>query len=253
MSLPKHKDFPFILLHSVDSTNNYAMGLVHAAMSQHGTAVFSREQTSGRRQRNREWISEPDSNIILSIILDLAGLLSSSQMFLLSKTVALASADFFNKYAAEGAAIKWPNDIYWNDRKAGGILIENVFHGTEWKHAVIGIGININQTSFGELEKKAVSLKQITGKTHDPAELARELHFMIMEYFEQLLKTPFTTISRYKNLLYKREETIKLKKGNLVFEGIVKDVTDFGDLVIAHPLEERFGVGEVEWLVIADA
>src|SRR5687767_4015729 len=105
------------------------MGLVHAAMSQHGTAVFSREQTSGRGQRSREWISEPDSNIILSIVLDLAGLLSSSQMFLLSKTVAVAAVDFFNKYAADGAAIKWPNDIYWNDRKAGGILIENVFHG----------------------------------------------------------------------------------------------------------------------------
>ena len=250
MSLPKHKDYPFIQLHSVDSTNNYAMGLVHAAMSQHGTAVFAREHTSGRGQRNREWKSEAGSNIILSIILDLAGLLSSSQMFLLSKMTAVAAADFFNKYAAEGATIKWPNDIYWNDRKAGGILIENVFHGKEWKQAVIGIGININQTGFGELDKKAVSLKQITGKNHNPAELAKELHFLVMEYFELLLKNPSNLISRYKNLLYKREEIIKLKKGNLVFEGVVKDVTDFGDLVIAHPLEERFGVGEVEWVIV---
>jgi len=249
LSLPKHKDFPFILLHSVDSTNNYAMGMVHAGMSQHGTAVFAREQTSGRGQRSREWKSEPDSNIILSIIMDLPGRLTSSQMFLLSKMAAVASADFFNNYTLGGSAIKWPNDIYWNDRKAGGILIENVFQGKEWKQAVIGIGININQTHFGDLEKKAVSLKQITGKNHNPEVLAKELHSIIMNDFDELLESPGNFINRYKNLLYKKDQTIKLKKGNLVFEGILKDVTDFGDLVVAHPLEERFGVGEVEWVV----
>jgi BirA family transcriptional regulator, biotin operon repressor / biotin---[acetyl-CoA-carboxylase] ligase len=249
LSLTNHKDFPFIILHSVDSTNNYAMGLVHAGMAQHGTAVYAREQTNGRGQRNRQWISEENSNIILTVILEINTRLSSSQMFLLSKAVAVATARFFNTYCAGGTTIKWPNDIYWNDRKAGGILIENVFHGKEWKHAVVGMGININQTKFGGLYSRAVSLKQITGKDHEPEQLAQELRKIVLEFYNELLREPSGIINQYKELLFKRDETIRLKKGMQVFEGVVRDVTDFGELVIAHPLEEKFAVGEVEWII----
>ena len=249
MSLPTHRDLPFISLHSVDSTNNYAMGLVHAGLSQHGTAVFAREQTSGRGQRNREWKSEPGSNIIISIILDLKGLLSSSQIFLLSKTVAVATAGFLNDFVFDSTSIKWPNDIYWNDRKAGGILIENVFQASEWKNAVVGVGLNINQTQFGELEKRAVSLRQITGKEYDPLVLAKELHARIMNEFNHLLKDPGRVLDSYSRQLYKKNETVRLKKGTLVFDGIIRDVTNFGELIVAHPLEEKFAVGEVEWVL----
>lgn len=244
-------DFPFILLHSVDSTNNYAMGLVHAGMAQQGMAVFAREQTQGRGQRNRSWISASNSNIILSVILEINSSLPSSRLFLLSKSVAVATADFFNKYAVNGVSIKWPNDIYWNDRKAGGILIENVFHGSEWNYSIVGVGLNINQVEFQGLESRAVSLKQITGKDHDTVELARELHQAIMEKFFELKLSAASITKEYTELLYKREQAVRLKKDNQLFEGVIKDVTDFGELVVAHPLEERFGVGEVEWVVEA--
>ena len=88
----------------------------------------------------------------------------------------LGCLDFFSKYIKENVKIKWPNDIFINDRKAGGILIENVIKGNLWQWAVIGIGLNINQENFEKENLKAISLKQITGKNYDVIELAKELH-----------------------------------------------------------------------------
>lgn len=246
--MPKHKDFPFILLHSVDSTNNYAMGLVHAGMAQHGTVVFSHEQTKGRGQRNRKWVSEPRNNIALSVIIEPRGL-SSSQLFLLSKTIATGTMNFFNNYAKSGTTIKWPNDIYWRDRKAAGILIENVWQGSEWKFAVVGIGINVNQTDFGELGTKAVSLKQITGKEMVPVELARELCTELQNSLELFIEHPAMLVNDYKKNLYKMGETVRLKKEDRIFDALIKDVNLEGQLVVESAIEEKFDVGEIEWVI----
>ncbi len=247
MSLPNQKDFSFILLHKVDSTNNYAMGLVHAAMAQHGTAVFAREQTRGRGQWNREWISESMNNIALSIILHVEDRISPSRMFLLSKAIALALSDFFKSLGFD-PAIKWPNDIYLNDRKAAGVLIENVLKGSSWKYAIVGVGINVNQVNFGELAKKAVSLKQLSGKTYDPEQLARNLHLKLLEYFDLALLNPEKIHTDYDELLYRKNNKVKLKKDARIFEALVKGVNEFGELVVDHGMEEKFSVGEVEWM-----
>ena len=149
---------PFIELPTVESTNNYAMGLVRAAMAQHGTAVFSHEQTKGKGQRNKNWLSSKNQNIAISVIVK-PGKLSSSELFVLSMMTAVGVHEFLCRYAGDEVKIKWPNDIYWRDRKAAGILIENIWQAGHWEFAVIGIGINVNQSDFGKLGKKAVSLK----------------------------------------------------------------------------------------------
>ena len=165
---------PFIELATVDSTNNYAMGLAHAGMAQHGTAVFAHEQVKGKGQRNKTWVSGKGQNISLSIILN-PELLSISPLFLLSMATAIAVKHLLDHFTNDEMRIKWPNDLYWRDRKAAGILIENLWQGGRWKNAIVGIGININQDDFGELQSRAVSLKQITGKDHDPLSLAKLL------------------------------------------------------------------------------
>jgi BirA family biotin operon repressor/biotin-[acetyl-CoA-carboxylase] ligase len=232
----------------VDSTNNYAMGLLHAGMAQHGTAVFAHDQTRGRGQRSKQWLSEGKKNIALSVIMDVHGL-STSQIFLLSKAIATGALHFFNSYATTQTTIKWPNDIYWRDRKAGGILIENVVQGGEWKYAVAGVGLNINQTNFGPLGHKAVSLKQITGKDSDPAQLAKELCRYLDKAYHQLFMQPHEISADYHSNLYKLNEKVRLKKESRVFEAVIKDVTDQGQLIVEHAAEERFEVGEVEWLI----
>ena len=147
MSSPNVIGEPFIELLTVESTNNYAMGLARAGMAQHGMVVFTHEQTKGKGQRAKEWLSQTGQNIAMSIIIE-PSKLKVSGIFLLSMMTAVALQEFFGNFVADETKIKWPNDIFWRDRKAAGILIENLWQGSEWKFTVIGIGINVNQTDF---------------------------------------------------------------------------------------------------------
>lgn len=239
---------PFIELQQVESTNNYATGLVHAGLTQSGTAVFTHDQTAGKGQRHKTWASEAGKNIALSLILKYLPL-PFSQSFLLSMATAVGVRQFFSHYAGDDTKVKWPNDIYWRDRKAGGILIENILQGSKWKASVVGIGINVNQTKFGELTTKAVSLKQITGKEYEPMHLAKEACSHLQDAYSLLEKMPSQIIDAYKKNLYKLNETVRLKRGSRVFEAIVKDVSLQGELIVEAATEERFAVGDVEWLL----
>ncbi len=172
--------FPFIELAMVDSTNNYAMRMVHEGMAHHGTVVFAHEQNAGKGQRGRQWISEPNKNLALSVVIEPFDL-AITQLFLLSKTIAVATCKLINKHTDGEAKIKWPNDIYWRDRKAAGVLIENVLMGNDWRFAIAGVGVNVNQIHFEELGIRAVSLKQISGRKFEPLALAKELCVFIDE------------------------------------------------------------------------
>jgi BirA family transcriptional regulator, biotin operon repressor / biotin---[acetyl-CoA-carboxylase] ligase len=237
-----------IELHQVDSTNNYATSLIHAGMAQHGVVVITKEQTRGKGQRNRSWNSAPEANITLSAVIEPDKPLLP-QAFLLSMAVAVGTERFFSRYAGTETTIKWPNDIYWNDRKAGGILIENIISGTKWKFAVAGIGLNINQANFGDLGTKAVSLKQITGKDYDVPLMARELLDWLQLAYVELTNNPEALISEYQKKLYRINEEARFRKGNMNFSAVVKGVSNQGALILQHGVEKTFDVGEVEWII----
>jgi BirA family biotin operon repressor/biotin-[acetyl-CoA-carboxylase] ligase len=252
---------PFLELQSVDSTNKYAMGLIHKdhltegqGEPQHGMAIFTHEQTAGKGQRGKTWTSEKGANIALSILLNPFPLRLSDQ-FKLSVCVATTVHKFFSTYAGDETKIKWPNDLYWRDRKAGGILIESIVRSQEsvvstWQWAIVGIGININQTYFSSDLPNPVSLKQITGKSFESVDLAKELCFDLDKNYQLLLEGKFESLfNYYQQHLYKKDETVKLKKGNRVFETTIKGVSDTGQLITKHSIEERFEFGQVEWIL----
>jgi BirA family biotin operon repressor/biotin-[acetyl-CoA-carboxylase] ligase len=162
--------------------------------------------------------------------------------------VAIAAQRFFQRHAQSEVSVKWPNDLYWRDRKAGGILIENILHGSSWKAAVVGLGININQTVFDGLSERAVSLKQVTGRTYEITSLVRELYAEIEKVLEQLNNDKHSIVNEYHAVLFKRLENVKFKKGNRIFEAIVKGVSNDGELIVDHGMEERFQVGDIEWV-----
>jgi len=224
------------------------MGMIRDGVAKHGGAWFTSEQTQGKGRRGKTWQSETGKNIALSIAVK-AGILTLYQQFQLTVAAALACHNFFKKYAGDRTEIKWPNDILWNDRKAGGILIENVLKGTEWQWAVIGIGLNINQTRFDISSVfTPVSLKQITGKEYDIVDLAKQLHVEVMESYDTLQNNGFEKmLEEYNRNLYGMDRKVKLKKGNVVFETTVKGVTAGGELITMDTMERKFNFDEVEW------
>lgn len=247
---------PIIELLSVDSTNNYALSLLKPSQlterqeitGHHGTAVFAHEQYAGKGQRGRDWQSQQGENIHLSVVLD-PWKISLQQQFALIAMVALVVRDFFDRYAQSDISIKWPNDIYFRDRKAGGILIETIISGHEWKWAVAGIGLNINQTSFDDsISKRAVSLKQITGKNFDCFELAQALRDDLLLAYNNYNANAAEILADYNRYLYKKDEKVSLEKNGQVFEAIIKEVLPNGQLAVQTDMELRFDFGEVSWV-----
>lgn len=249
---------PFIVLQSVDSTNNYAMARVHDGVAQHGMTWFAHSQTAGKGQRDKYWISENGANIIMSVVISPAPL-KPTENFHLSACITVAVFEFIKKFAGNETKIKWPNDIYWGDRKAAGILIENsILSGnglnnrdsiSTWKWSVAGIGININQTIFPADLPNAVSLKQITGKNYDPVTMAKELCESLDANFKKLMRDGFQKIlEEYNNYLYKKDEIVRLKKDNRVFKATVKKVSATGQLHVEHGIEEELDFGTVLWI-----
>jgi len=249
ISIKPLANFSFTILDSVDSTNNYAMAKAHAGLAKHGDAFFAHEQTKGKGQRGKQWQTGQGENIAISIVIDPEPL-QQQQQFYLSASIALACFDFFNKYAGDETQIKWPNDLYWRDRKAGGVLIETVLRGKDWKWAVVGIGININQVKFSNELKNPVSLKQITGKSFDAAELAKELHLLVMKRVARVTQELFDIlIGEYNECLYKLNEKIRLKHNNKIIDVIINNVNATGQLLVTDTVQKLFNFGEVEFLI----
>jgi len=238
---------PFIELSEVDSSNNYAIRQVQALMAGHGTTWFAWHQKAGRGQRGKAWDAVPGENIIITTIAEPPSV-SIENQFILSVIVALACSDFFICYAGE-TKIKWPNDIYWRDRKAGGILIENIIQGEVWKFSVIGIGININQTLFPANLPNPVSLKQITGKTYNVIDLAKELCACLENRWQQLkIKSP-ELLKEYTSRLYKIGERVTFKKDSVFFDGVVTGVNTKGELLVTTGVETTVPFSNIEWVI----
>lgn len=244
----------FFELSVTDSTNNHALKSIQEKMAAHGHTFFAHEQLSGKGQHGKQWKTEKSSNIILSSILDIS-FLPATRQFQLIATMAVAVHQFFRKYTIDDAFIKWPNDIYWNNRKAGGILIEtsSPIPGSSinaWKWAVVGIGLNINQVIFPANLPNPVSLKQITGKDYDPIALSKELCQSMDYWFKQLQNDSFTPILAYYNqYLYKKDTTVRLRKGNIAFDCTIEYVDEQGYLHVKGASTNKFSFGEVQWIV----
>lgn len=246
---------PFIELSTVDSTNNYALDKIQENLAAHGMVIFAHEQTAGKGQRGKAWNTATSSNIILSVILNTTSL-SVAQQFPFSAAMALGAFDLFSKYAGDETKIKWTNDIYWRDRKAGGILIETKMAGdvsqktAGWNWAVVGIGLNINQTIFPEHLPNPVSLQQITGKSFNPITLARELCTFLGNRFAAINSGQQKEIIKdYNTHLYKRGETVRLKKQNAAFYCNIEAVNERGELLVSGTAKDSFIFGEVEWII----
>lgn len=202
--------YPLIRLAETVSTNAYlsqycdAHSCVPVAEL---TTVSSEFQTAGKGQRGNSWESEASKNLLASLVL-FPSFLEAKHQFLISQIVSLAIKEELSNWSDE-ITIKWPNDIYWKDKKICGILIENDLSGIHIGRCICGIGLNVNQTEFHSSAPNPVSLKQITGRDHDRYELLAHILKRIEIYYNSLRAEDFNSYSeeistRYARSLFRR-------------------------------------------------
>jgi BirA family biotin operon repressor/biotin-[acetyl-CoA-carboxylase] ligase len=239
---------PFNIIDSVDSTNRLAMEKGTSGNATSGEVFFALEQTAGRGQRGRKWTAQAGMNITMSVVLEPESW-TTADMFRLNCIAALAASDMFSRYAGDETSIKWPNDIYWRDRKAGGMLIENIMRGHQWRCAVVGFGININQTVFDPKLPNPVSLRQITGKSFDPINLGRELCSDFQLRLQTLAEQGFEgLLESYRQRLYGRGRLFRLQQLDSIFQTVIKGVDADGNLITEDEQIRKFKFGEISWL-----
>ena len=173
---------------TTDSTNTLLKELI--ANGQQPKFLYAGYQTAGRGQTGNGWESEANKNLLCSILLP-----ARENLFELNVVTAVA----VQRLLGEDFSIKWPNDIYWQDQKVAGILIENAIIGNELKYSIAGIGLNVNQTEWHSGAPNPVSLKQITGKDYDIDELMEHLYAEVQKALNE------DVWSYYKAHLYRRE------------------------------------------------
>lgn len=222
---------------TVNSTNDY--------LRLHPDIVTLRTdfQTAGRGQAGNHWESEPGQNLLFSTRLKEIGLAATDQWFI-NMLVAVALYETLNAKLStlnSTLTIKWPNDIYYGDRKLAGVLIENRLLGNRIVDSIIGIGLNLNQTEWHSDAPNPISLKQITGEDYDPDEIMN----IFLTTLAQLMPNMNRIRSDYMQHLYRREgfywweerevstmPTMNGTRTDQSFEAQIVDITPQGELVL---------------------
>jgi len=244
-------DKNLIELDVVDSTNNYTANLLLKTKLVDRSVIMAHFQTSGRGQRGEVWESEPGKNLLFSLVLK-ADCLDTENYFLLSKIVAISINEVIEDLSGKIGFIKWPNDIYMEGKKIGGILIENQWKGKYIDNAIIGVGLNINQVNFDYLQQ-ATSLSLLTSKTFDLYEILHMICQKVDVYYQKLVKKQFKKIDQYyfEHLLYSNEwKYYKLEDGSLI-EGMITDVKPNGllSLQLMNGETKEFNFKEIEFRI----
>lgn len=238
-----------IALDETISTNRYAKELPEDE-SHELTLVTAEFQTAGRGAGTNRWESERSQNLLFSLISYPKGLLAN-QMFALSEVTALAIRDALSSYTP-GFQIKWPNDIYYNDKKISGMLIENDLRG-KWVHrSIIGVGVDINQTRFLSDAPNPVSLAQILGKAVERNQVLNSILLQFNHYYGMMEREQFSELhNRYMQHLYRRNALHPYADATGTFQARIIDVEPTGHLVLEcqNGEQRRYDFKEVSFLI----
>jgi BirA family transcriptional regulator, biotin operon repressor / biotin---[acetyl-CoA-carboxylase] ligase len=234
-----------IHLPSCHSTNAEAAEMLSEGKVYDGSLIITSEQTAGKGQRGNSWESEPGKNLTFSLLVKPG--IPVGQQFWLNIIASLAVSGFLGKYLGNQVKVKWPNDIYYQDRKICGILIQNFIKGPDIDHVIIGIGLNVNQTLFKE--PKAISMAMICGHQFSLQSVLDELSVQLEYYIAQLRQRNFKELmSLYLSGLYWLGEE-HLFKSDQLFRGTIMGIDGKGFLhVETDEGEKYFNFKEIEFV-----
>ncbi len=240
-----------ITLKEVDSTNTFLKNALSKSTPLFdGTVIMADRQLAGRGQSGNLWLSEGGKNLTFSILLN-PNFLPIDRQFDLNMAVSLAINDFFDKYTSGRAFIKWPNDSYIGNKKVGGILIENIIQGNTIKHAIIGIGLNINQDKFPVNLKNVTSLKEALHQDYNLLHLLGEICSIIEARYLQLKAGSADKLrDEYLGQLYLKDEWALYRIDKQIQNGKILGITSIGQLILETSEGLRyFNNKEIEFII----
>lgn len=240
-----------IWLDTIDSTNSEALRTLSSLEG--GTVLAAFEQTAGRGQRGNRWFVQPGKNLTFSVVLKFEeGQFPAAWSFRLNMLCPLVIARFLRS-AGVSAKVKWPNDVYVGRRKICGILVENVLGSDGVSAAVLGIGLNVNQTDFPEVSG-ATSVRLLTGRDLDLNESLEDISGL----FDELLPAVFdddrwaSLFAEYESGLFAlgiQAQYVDVASGD-EFTGVIRGVTEEGRLRMAVGDEIRlYAFKEVSFIL----
>ncbi|WP_439881459.1 biotin--[acetyl-CoA-carboxylase] ligase [Pontibacter sp. MBLB2868] len=237
-----------IFLPVCTSTNSEAQQLLIKNEATEGCTVITAQQTAGRGQRGNAWEAEPGKNITLSVVLA-PKFLAVKHQFYLNMVVSLAVLDLLHESGLNQAQVKWPNDLYFQDKKLGGILIENAINSLTLQHSIVGIGLNVNQLVFGYTT--ATSMAKVLGYTLNPEKVTmRLLELLEKRYLE--LRSGKTAKLKYEYLqaLYRYQEEHDFLIDSKQVRGQILGVAEDGRLAVEIEKELRyFAFKEIAYVI----
>jgi len=239
-----------IKLNAIDSTNTYLKNLSKNVDLNDSTIVITDNQTSGRGQMGAVWQSSMGQSLTFSMFKRLKHL-HVEEHSKIAFSVSLGVLNALKKMQVPSVAIKWPNDIMSYQQKLCGILIENQLEGNEIKSTVIGIGVNVNVVEFFGLQT-ATSMKLVTGNTFNLDEVFQNIVKEVNEQFQFIEKKDNTVLrEKYEAALYRKNTVSGFQNlDGKIFNGMIKGVTQFGELLIETDNEilERYELKQIKML-----
>ncbi|MDD3078765.1 MAG: biotin--[acetyl-CoA-carboxylase] ligase [Paludibacter sp.] len=229
-----------------DSTNHFLKGLLHQQQLPEFYFVRAGFQNAGKGQTGNSWESETGKNMLMSLVFYPKGIAIEEQ-FMMSMLVSVAIHNVLSSYCND-ISIKWPNDIYYQQKKICGILIEASLQGADIKHMIVGIGLNVNQIHFTSNAPNPVSLLQITERKHSPGRIAEKIVTEITKLYHS--NDLDSIVNTYKNLLYRKNGFYSYKDSYEIFQAKIIDVEKSGKLILETPFGEKkeYYFKEVEYL-----
>jgi BirA family transcriptional regulator, biotin operon repressor / biotin---[acetyl-CoA-carboxylase] ligase len=239
-------------LPSCQSTNDEAADLIAQSDPPEGTVIITDNQTAGRGQRGNTWITEPGLNLTFSTILR-PNFLTPSEQFWLNIAFSLGVADALQPLTDGLLRIKWPNDIYVDNQKLGGILIENTLQGSKLAWSVIGLGLNVNQAAFPVGTATSLQARfPLPDGYYLPAILTTLCEAIEQRYLQLKANHRNALKASYLQQLFRYGERHLFKDvlQDNYFEGTIANVNENGQLIVtANGQNQVFNFKEIEFIL----
>ncbi len=242
-----------IILHQygyLDSTNEEALRLIAEGRAEEGLVLRAHKQLQGRGAGNNHWESEPGKNLTISVILQ-PHFLKPSEQFVLTEMISLALFDIVEKrLGRENLSVKWPNDLYFKDKKLAGVLVQNRIKGNQLDFSVIGVGLNVNQKFFLSDASNPASLIHFSGKEEDLSGLLDELLECVGYYYGRLKSDKRILESLYLQRLYQTGQWAEYEDNAGRFTAKITGIDTYGRLLLVDREENHrtYGFKEVSFL-----